>query len=82
MCRNMCQIVAYNHAYVMWAELDQRHFLSAIVPAGNSTGTKKNFFKCKCVLGLEFSIKSSVYCATIVAKVSVFSNWTRSTVSF
>ena len=33
-------------------------------------------------LGFEITIQSSVYGATTVAKVSLFSTWTRSTVSF
>ena len=33
-------------------------------------------------LGFEFSIRSSIYGATTVAKVSLFSIWTQSTVSF
>ena len=38
-------------------------------------------FKRNCALGFEFSIQSSVYGATTVAKVSLFSTWTRSAVS-
>ena len=48
---------------------------------GNGTGTK-NVLKWNRALGFEFSIQSSVYGATTVAKVSLFSTWTRSTVSF
>ena len=48
---------------------------------GNGTGTK-NVLKWNRVLGFEFSIQSFVYGATTVAKVSVFSTWTWSTVSF
>ena len=36
----------------------------------------KNFFKRNRALGFEFSIQSSVYGATTVAKVSLFSTWT------
>ena len=70
----------------MWAELVHCHFLN--VPAvlnevttGNGTGTK-NVLKLSHVLGFEFSIQSSVYGANTVANVSLFSTWTRSTVSF
>ena len=52
-----------------------------VVTTGNSTGTK-NVLKWNRVLGFEFSIQSSVYGTTIVAKVSLFSTWTWSTVSF
>ena len=74
------------HAYVMWAELSRCHFLYVpavlnVVTIGNGTGTK-NVLKWNRVLGFEFSILSSVYGATTVAKVSLFSTWTRSTVSF
>ena len=70
----------------MWAELVYCHFL--YVPAvlnvettGNGTGTK-NVLKWNCSLGFECSIQSSVYGATTVAKVSLFSTLTRCTVSF
>ena len=52
-----------------------------VLTTGNGTGTK-NVFKWNCALGLEFSIQSSVYVATTVAIVSLFSTWTRSTVRF
>ena len=42
----------------------------------------KNVLKWNRALGFEFSIQSSVYGATTVAKVSLFSTWTRCTVSF
>ena len=74
------------HTYVMWAELSQFHFL--YVPAvlnvettGNSTDTT-NVLKWNCALGFEFSIQSSVYGATTVAKVSIFSTWSWSNVRF
>ena len=51
------------------------------VTIGNGTGTK-NVLKWNRALGFEFSIQSSVYGATTIAKVSLFSTWTRSTVSF
>ena len=73
----MCHISSACHAYVMWAELGHCHFL--YMPAG--TGTK-NVLKWNRVLGCEFSVQSSVYGATTVAKVSLFSTWTRSTVIF
>ena len=42
----------------------------------------KNIFKRNLALGFEFSIQSSVYGATIVAKVSLLSTWIWCTVSF
>ena len=82
----MCHITSACHAYVMWAELDHCHFLYVpavlnVVTTGNRTGTK-NVLKWNRALGFEFSIKSSVYGATTVAKLSLFSTWTWSTVSF
>ena len=80
----MCHNSSTCHAYVVWAELGHSHFL--YVPAvsnvvTNGIGTK-NVLKWNCALGFVFSIQSSVYVATAVAKVSLFSTWTRSTVSF
>ena len=82
----MCHISSACHAYVMWAELGYCHFsympaVLNVVTTGNGTGTK-NVLKWNRALGFEFSIQSSVYGATTVAKVSLFSTWTRSTVSF
>ena len=82
----MCHISSACHAYVMWAELGHCHFLYVpavlnVVTIGNSKGTK-NLLKLNRVLGFEFSIQSYIYGATTVAKVSLFSTWTRSTVSF
>ena len=73
------------YAYVMWEEIGHCHFLyvpagSNVVTTGNGTGTK--VLKWNCALGFEFSIQSSVFGATTVAKVSLFSTWIRSTVSF
>ena len=70
----------------MWAELGHCHYLYMpavlnVVTTGNGTGTKY-VFKWNRTLEVEFSIKSSVYGATTVVKVSLFSTWTRSTVSF
>ena len=70
----------------MWAELGHCHFLYVpavlnVVTNGNGMGTK-NVLKWNCALGFEFTIQSSVYGATTVAKVSLFSTRTRSTVSF
>ena len=64
------------HAYVMWVELGHCHFLYVpavlnVVTTGNGTGTK-NVLKWNRVLGFEFSIQSSVYGATAVAKVSIY----------
>ena len=82
----MCHISSACHAYVMWAELGHCHFVYVpavlnVVATGNGTGTKI-FFKWNRVLGFEFSIQSSVYSATTVVKVSLFSTWTLSSVSF
>ena len=70
----------------MWAELGHCHFFYMpavlnVVTTGNGTGTK-NVLKWNRELGFEFSIQSCVYIVTTVAKVSLFSTWTRSTVSF
>ena len=74
------------HAFVMWAEAVHCHFLyvQAVLNAvntTNSTGTN-NSLEWNHALGFEFSIQSSVYGATNVAKVNLFSTWTPSTVSF
>ena len=74
--RYVCHNSSACHAYVMWAELHHCHFV--YVPG---TGTK-NVLKWNRALGFEFSIQSSVYGATTVAKVSLFYTWTRCTVSF
>ena len=74
------------HAYVMWVELVHCHFIYVlavlnVVTTGNGTGTK-NVLKWNRALEFQFSIQSSVYGATTVAKVSLLSTWTRCTVSF
>ena len=74
------------HTYAMWVELGHSYFLyvsaiSNVATTGNGTG-KKNVLKWNRVLGFVFSIQSSDYGATTVAKVSLFSTWIRSTVSF
>ena len=51
-----------------------------VVTTGNGTGTK-NVLKWNRALGFEFSIQSSVYGVTTEAKVSLFSTWTRCTIS-
>ena len=84
--RYVCHNSSACHAYVMWAELGHCHFLYVsavlnVVTTGNGIGTK-NVLKWNRALGFEFSIQSSVYGTTTVAKVSLFSTWTRSTVSF
>ena len=61
----------------MREELGHCHFLYVpavlnVVTTGIDTGTK-NVLIWNCVLGFEFSIQSSVYSATTVAKVSLFS---------
>ena len=70
----------------MWVELGHCHFLYVlavlnVVTTKDGTGTK-NVLKWNRTLGFEFSIQSSVYGATTLAKVSLFSNWTWCTVSF
>ena len=82
----MCHNSSTNHAYVMGVELGHCHFLYVpavlnVVTTGNSTGIE-NLLNWNRALGFEFSIQSSVYGATTVAKVSLFSTWARSTVSF
>ena len=82
--RYVCHNSSACHAYVMWAELGHCHFLYVpavlnVVTNGNGTGTK-NVLKWNRALGFEFSIQSSVYGAITVAKVSLFSTWTRCTV--
>ena len=52
-----------------------------VVTTGNGTGTK-NVLKWNRALGFEFSIQSSVYGATTVAKLCLFYTWTQCTVSF
>ena len=47
-----------------------------VVTTGNGKGTEK-VFKSNLALGFEISIQSSVYGATTVAKVSLFSTWRR-----
>ena len=84
--RYVCHNSSACHAYVMWAELHHCHFVYVpavliVVTTGNGTGTK-NVLKWNRVLGFDFSIQSSVYGATTEAKVSLFSTWTRCTVSY
>ena len=84
--RYVCHISSACHAYVMWAELCHCQFLYVpavlnVVTTGNGTGTK-NVLKWNRALMFEFSIQSSVYGATTVEKLCLFSTWTRSTVSF
>ena len=60
----------------MWAELVHCHFLYVpavlnVVTNGNGTGTK-NVLKWNRALKFEFSIQSSVYGATTLAKISLF----------
>ena len=84
--RYVCHNSSACHTYVMWAELGHCHFFKVpavlnVVTTGNGTGTK-NVFKWNRALGFEFSIQPCVYGATTVAKVSLFSTRTQSTVSF
>ena len=74
-------------AYVMRVELGHCHYLH--VPAISNVATSRNgdtgtkiVLKWNRALGFECSIQSSVYGATTLAKVSLFSTWTQSTVSF
>ena len=64
------------HAYIMWVELGHCHFLYVpavliVVNTGKGTGTK-NVLKWNRALGFEFTIQSSFYGATTVAKVVNF----------
>ena len=75
--RYVCHISSACHAYVMWVELGHCQFLYVsavlnVVTTGNDTGTK-NVLKWNCALGFEFSIQSSVYGATTVEKLCLFS---------
>ena len=84
--RYVCHNSSACHTYVTWAELGHCHFIYVpavldVVTTGNGMGTK-NVLKWNHVIGFDFSIQSSVYGATTVAKVSLFSTWTWSTVSF
>ena len=68
----VCHNSSACHAYVTWVEIDHCHFLYVpavlnVVTTGNGTGTK-NVLKWNRALGFEFSIQSSVYGATTVAK--------------
>ena len=71
----------------MWVELGHCHFIYLpavlnLVTTGNGMGIQM-FLNGTVRLGLSLvSIQSSVYDATTVAKVSLFSTKTRSTVSF
>ena len=85
--RGMCAIVV---AHAMQCNVggvrSQPFFLyvpavSNVVTTRNGMGTK-NVLKWNRALRFVFSILSSVYGATTVTKVSLFSTWTRSTVSF
>ena len=83
--RYLCHYSSACHAYVMWEELGHCHFLYVpavlnVVSTGNGTGTK-NVLKRNRALRFEFSIQSSVYGATTVAKVCLFSSWIWCTVS-
>ena len=84
--RYVCLNSSACHAYVMWAELGHFHFLYMpavlnVVPIGNGTGTK-NVVNGTVRLGLSLVSSLFVYGATTVAKVSLFSTWTLSSVSF
>ena len=82
----MCHNSSACYAYLTWTELGHCHLLYVpavlnVVTTGNGAGTK-NVLKWNRAFGFEFSIQSFVYGATTVAKVSLFSTWTLSTVSF
>ena len=73
----MCHNSSACHTYVMWTELGHCYFLYVpavlnVVTTGNGMGTK-NVLKWNRALGFEFSIQSSVYGATTLAKVSLLS---------
>ena len=81
-----CSIIVAHATYTNVGRVRPQPFFyvpagSNVVTNGNGTGTK-NVLIWNRALGVEFSIQSSVYGATTVAKVSLFSTWTRSTVSF
>ena len=70
----MCHNSSTCHAYIMWAELGHCHFVyvpavSTVVTTGNGMGTK-NVLKWIRALRFVFSIQSSVYGTTTVAKVA------------
>ena len=70
----------------MWAELSHSHFLyvpavANVVTNGNGTVTK-NVLKGTVDFGLSLVSSLLSSRATTVAKVKLFSTWTRSTVSF
>ena len=72
----MCHNSSVCHAYVMWAELGHCYFLyvpavSNVVTTGN--GMARNVLKWNRALGFEYSIHSSVFGVTTVAKVNLFS---------
>ena len=84
--RYVCHNSSACHTYVMWEELGHSHFLyvptvSNVVTTGNGMGTK-NVLKWNRVLWFVYSNQFSVYGATTIVKVSFFSTWTWSTVSF
>ena len=74
----------------MWAELGHGHFLyvpavskhSKLVNGMDGMTRALKMFLNGTVRLFVFSIQSSVYGAITVAKVSLFSTWTLSTVSF
>ena len=68
------------HVYTIWAELDNSHFLY-VSAVSNIATTGNVHLKHNHVLGFVFSM-SLVYCATTVAKVSLFSTCRWSTISF
>ena len=83
--RYVCHNSSTCHAYVMWAELGHCHFLYVpavlnVVTTGNGTGTEKVL---NGTVRLGLSLVSSLLSTVLtVANVSLFSTWTRSTVSF
>ena len=78
--RYLKQNITACHVYVIYAELGHSHFL--YVPAVSNVVTNGYGRVTKNVLK---GVKYPVFCissATTVAKVKLFSTWTRSTVSF
>ena len=81
-----CAIIVAHATQRNVSELGHSHFLyvpavSNVVTNGNGTGTK-NVLKGTVLFGLSLVSSIPLTGATSVAKVKLFSTWTRSTVSF
>ena len=77
--RYVCNNCA-RQAYVMWACLGHSRICTCCFKCSNHW-KQHGHFKWNRALGFVFSIHSSIYGATTVATVSLFSTWTRSTIS-